>query len=226
MLHLISLQCCRVVVSVVVVLLCGLSFSFWWRIFHEACRHESQVFHKSIALERAEAVLSGQTEGIRPLWISAVAAGSMFFECLARSPSMCLCPRCFPKWVNLSMWEHLEGNQIHWRATGAGVGRESPTPSHIFVLCLDAGSGKVPACRERDGHAAVHPVSHAGQSATSGVQPERRDSHQAGPVLRAGRHSQAAGNRSRFFCLSFFVVSHHTFHKFRIRVPFDWFWKY
>lgn len=45
--------------------LCSL-ISFWWRIFHEACRHESQVFHKNIALEHAEPVLSGQTEGILP----------------------------------------------------------------------------------------------------------------------------------------------------------------
>lgn len=66
MLHLISLQCCRVLVSVVVVLLCGLWFSFWWRIFHEACRHESQVFHKNIAREHAEAVLSGQTDRRNP----------------------------------------------------------------------------------------------------------------------------------------------------------------
>lgn len=71
--------------------------SFWWRIFHEACRHESQVFHKNIALEHAETVHSGQTEGILPLWISAVAAGSMFFEWLARSSSVCLCPLCSPK---------------------------------------------------------------------------------------------------------------------------------
>lgn len=200
--------------------------SFWWRIFHDACRHQSQVFHKNIALEHAETVQRGQAEGILPVRISAIAAGSMFFEWLARSSSVCLCPLCFPKWVNLSMWGTLGGEpdalESHWSWSRW---RRSHTFSR-FVLCLDAGSGKVPACRERDGHAAVHPVSHAGESTTSGVQSERRDPHQAGPLLSAGRHSQTAGNRSRFLCLLVFVVPHHTFHGFTILVQYDWFWRH
>lgn len=62
----------------------------------------------------------------------------------------------------------------------------------------DSGFGEVPLRGERHGHAAVHPIRHAGEGSASGVQSERRDSHQTGPVLRSGRHTQTAGDRSRF----------------------------
>lgn len=77
-----------------------------------------------------------------------------------------------------------------------------PTRSYCLLCSLDSGFGKVPLCGERNRHAAVHSVSHAGESATSGVQSERWDPHQTGPVLCSGRHSQAAGDRSRFSVFS------------------------
>ena len=78
------------------------------------------------------------------------------------------------------------------------------------MCSLDSGFGKVPLCGKRDGHAAVHSVSHAGESSTSGVQPECRDSHQTRPVLCTGRRPQTAGNRSRFWL--FFFVHCNFFH--------------
>lgn len=67
----------------------------------------------------------------------------------------------------------------------------------MFVL-LNSGFGKVPRRGEGDGHVALHPVGHAGEGSTPGVQPERRDPDQAGPLLCAGRRPQTAGDRSRF----------------------------
>lgn len=89
----------------------------------------------------------------------------------------------------------------HW-----GGGRRETLPHVVTVLCFCPGSGKVPAWGERGGHAAVHPLSHAGESTAPGVQPERRDPHQTGPVLCTGRHPQAAGNRSRSPPRLFFAI--------------------
>lgn len=66
----------------------------------------------------------------------------MFFECLARSPSVCLCHRCSPPppqvSKNLSMWGTLGGGtRSSWRAHwGLESGGESPARCHVFVfLC-------------------------------------------------------------------------------------------
>lgn len=213
------------------VLLCGCPCGtlwcltlFWWRIFHEACQHESRVFHKNIAdrncpewTNRRNPAPVGLCCSCRfhVFWM----AGQIIIRVLVSS----LVPQ-------VSKPEHVSGN-TWWGAKGTGkwLGLESAEKVlrvvTVLCFCLGAGSGKVPACGERDGHAAVHPVSHAGESTTSGVQSECRDPHQTGPVLGAGRHPQAAGNHSRFLPPLFFVKNYCVYREqLLILLYMFWFW--
>lgn len=106
-------------------------------------------------------------------------------------------------WLNYELKKkNIRRKPKHWPHPG-GVTTAGETTfsrvsscSHCWCVLSDAGFGEVPLRGERDGHAAVHAVGHAGERSTSGVQPERRDPHQTGPVLCSGRRPQAAGDRS------------------------------
>lgn len=60
-------------------------------------KHANMRAGSFIKTLQTETVQSGRTGGILPLWVSAVAAGFMFFEWLAKSSSVCSCPLWFPK---------------------------------------------------------------------------------------------------------------------------------
>lgn len=61
-----------------------------------------------------------------------------------------------------------------------------PGPGELS-LCGTGGAGCAALCL----------VGPAGQGSAPGVQPERRDAYQTGPVLSPGRHPQAAGDNTR-----------------------------
>jgi len=59
------------------------------------------------------------------------------------------------------------------------------------------GAAEVQGEREGHGGADVGAVRHAGEDPAPGEQPERRDPHQAGPLLGAGGRQAAAGDSPR-----------------------------
>ena len=67
----------------------------------------------------------------------------------------------------------------------------------LWFVCVSEGFTEVPLRGARHGRHAVHALGAAGQSSASGVQPERRDTHQTGSVLRPGGRPAAAGDRTR-----------------------------